>query len=246
MRADRQAPWRLVIHESLPSTSEFCRRLAMEGEPEGLAALALRQTQGRGSRGRAWDSPLGNLYLSVLLRPAELARDAGQWSLLAGVALAEALQPLLPGAAELRLKWPNDALLGGAKLAGTLVDSAATADGRLDWVVIGIGVNLAVAPEVPDRETACVAQVASPPDPQSFATRLLDQLAAWRGRREREGFGSVRTAWLRHAGPLGAPTSLRVGERRIVGAFAGLDAEGGLLLDTGTGVQAFCTGEVVA
>ena len=95
----RPPGWRLQTHEVLASTSDFCRERAAAGEPEGFAALARRQTQGRGSRGREWESPVGNLFLSVLLRPAERARDAGQWSLLAGVALAEALAAHLPATA---------------------------------------------------------------------------------------------------------------------------------------------------
>jgi BirA family transcriptional regulator, biotin operon repressor / biotin---[acetyl-CoA-carboxylase] ligase len=129
----RQDFWRLRVHEVLPSTSDLCRSLAADGEPAGLAVLARRQTRGRGSRGRDWESPPGNLFLSVLLRPAGRARDAAQWSLLAGVALGEAFAAYLPDASMLRLKWPNDVLVGGKKIAGILVDSSADAAGMVGW-----------------------------------------------------------------------------------------------------------------
>lgn len=235
--------WRLQVYEALGSTSDLCRTLAIAGEPGPLAILARRQTQGRGTRGREWVSPAGNLFLSVLLRSREQARDVGQWSLLAGVALAEALLPLLPDRAALRLKWPNDVLLAGAKLAGILVESSAKPDSTLDWLVIGIGVNLATAPELPDRRTAAVAQVATPPAAEDMARLVLARLSHWRRVRLLEGFAPVRAAWLGHAPALGTQLTLRLGNRSVGGSFAGLGQDGSLLLATGGRVHAFAAGE---
>jgi BirA family biotin operon repressor/biotin-[acetyl-CoA-carboxylase] ligase len=186
--------WRLAVHDSLPSTSDLCRALARDGEPDGLAVLARRQTAGRGSNGRCWVSPAGNMYLSALLRPPGPAREAGQWSLLAGIALAEAAAALLPADAPLALKWPNDLLLGGAKLAGILIDSSA-AQGGLDWLVIGIGVNLASAPSLADRATTCLADHTLAPTPESMAAAVLARLAHWRAVHDAEGFAPIRAAW---------------------------------------------------
>jgi BirA family biotin operon repressor/biotin-[acetyl-CoA-carboxylase] ligase len=241
----RQRAWRLDIHETLPSTSDRCRARAAEGEPEGLAVLARRQTQGRGSRGRDWQSPAGNLSLSVLLRPRERARDAAQWSLLAGVALAEALADHLPDPAAPRLKWPNDVLLGGRKLAGILVDSSADADGMVEWLVIGLGVNLAVAPDVPGRAVACLADVAAPPSPERFAEALLARLDHWRHVRVTAGFAPIRAAWLARAPALGSGVTLRRGEELLGGNFAGLGEDGSLLLARDGSVRAFAAGEVL-
>ena len=236
--------WRLQVYEALGSTSDLCRTLAIAGEPGPLAILARRQTQGRGTQGRQWVSPPGNLFLSALLRSPEQARDVGQWSLLAGVALAEALLPLLPDPAALRLKWPNDLLLDGAKLAGILVESSATACGALDWLVVGMGVNLATAPDLPDRPTAALAQVATPPPVESMARLVLGRLSHWRHIRLLEGFAPIRAAWLRHAPPIGAPLTLRSGGRAVGGSFAGLGRDGSLLLATGGRVHAFAAGEL--
>lgn len=245
MSTPRQDFWRLEFFDVLASTSDQCRCRAAAGEPEGLAVVARAQSAGRGSRGRGWASPAGNLFLSALLRPGERARDAAQWSLLAGVALAEALAPYVPDSVALRLKWPNDVLLAGKKLAGILVDSGAGADGELDWLVIGIGVNLAVAPEVPWRGVACLADVAVPPAPEAFAPALLARMDHWREIRRREGFAPVRAGWLAHASAPGSRVTLRRGDALLAGDFAGLGDDGALLLETGGRVRAFATGEVL-
>jgi BirA family biotin operon repressor/biotin-[acetyl-CoA-carboxylase] ligase len=191
------------VEEEVPSTSDLLLRLAAAGEPEGLALLARRQTAGRGRDGRGWTSPAGNLSLSLLLRPDAPARDAPHWALLAAVALAEALAPSLPNPAALRLKWPNDLLLHGAKLAGVLVESAATRDGRIEWLVVGLGANLAVAPAVPGRATACLADHAPPPAPEHVAIRILHAVAHWRARLAHDGLAPLVEAWTRRGPPPG-------------------------------------------
>jgi len=239
--------WRLESHESLPSTSDVCRLKALaEAAPDGLAVLAQQQTAGRGTNGRTWQSPSGNLHLSVLLRPVEPVRTAAQWSLLAAVALADALAAYLPEAPGLSLKWPNDVLWHGRKLAGILTESAARADGMLDYLVIGFGVNLAVAPAVADRATACLAESAAPPDPETFARALLAALASWRGVRARDGFAAVRAAWLARGPATDTELQLRLGSATRAGRFAGLAPDGSLLLATEGGVRAFASGEVLA
>ena len=237
--------WRLHYHESLGSTSVLCTSLAAAGEPEGLAVMALRQTEGRGSRGRQWQSPAGNLYISVLLRPRAPSNEGGSWALLSAVAVADAVATFLPDASQLAVKWPNDVLLDGRKLCGILIDASAKQDGMLDWLVIGCGVNLAHAPDVPGRRTAALAERISPPSPRAMAEILLERLAHWRGIRARDGFGAIRTAWLERAQPMGAPMQLTYNGQLLGGTFAGLADDGSLLLDTGSGVKAFATGEIL-
>ncbi|NBQ77034.1 MAG: biotin--[acetyl-CoA-carboxylase] ligase, partial [Acetobacteraceae bacterium] len=150
--------FRLECHEVLESTSSLVKQRADAGEAEGLAIQALRQSAGRGRQGRGWESPAGNLYISVLLRPDVPLKDAPQWSFVAAVALAETLGGLLPGAAKLSLKWPNDLLLQDAKAAGILVETGIAPSHALDWICIGIGVNIMSKPNLPDRPTACLAE----------------------------------------------------------------------------------------
>lgn len=245
------AAWRLVVEESLPSTSSALIGRAEAGEPEGMALLARRQTAGRGRDGRVWDSPPGNLHLSVLLRPSGPARDALQWPLLAGVALAEAAAALEePGQpSPLRLKWPNDLLRHGAKVAGILAESAiqpGSAPPRLAWLVLGIGANLATAPSLPDGRPAATLARAEPPE--DFARRLLDRLGHWRAVQAREGFAPVRAAWAALGPACGEAVTVRGSAGRdgqpLTGAFAGLAEDGGLLLDTPQGRRHIIAGEV--
>jgi BirA family biotin operon repressor/biotin-[acetyl-CoA-carboxylase] ligase len=237
------AAWRLQVFEALPSTSDFCIGRAGEGEADGLAVLARAQTQGRGRSGNVWQAPAGNLNLSVLLRPAGDAAEAGRWGLIAAVALADTVAAHLPDPDALQLKWPNDLLFGGAKLSGILAESALHPDGRLDWLVLGFGVNLAAAP-VLDRPTVSLAAAAgSAPAPEAFAAALLERLSAWRRIRLLEGFAPVRAAWLHRAAPPGTAMTLRFGGTMVGGSFAGLSDEGHLLLSAGGRVRAFAAGE---
>lgn len=237
--------FRLHVHEALPSTSDLVIRLAEAGEADGFAALALRQTAGRGTQGRAWQGPSGNMYMSVLLRPSEPLRYAAQWSLLAVVAAADALAPYLPDPTVLSVKWPNDLMLGGAKAAGILTDIAADETGGIAWVVLGIGVNLALAPEVPGRKTACLAELGvAPPSPQDFAADLLTAIGRRRAERTAQGFAPLRAAWLARGPAIGTHLAIRRQGAEITGRFTGLAEDGSLLLDTGGRIQTLTSGEV--
>ncbi len=236
----------LECHEALESTSTTLKQRAEAGEAEGLAILALRQIAGRGRQGRGWDSPAGNLYLSVLLRPAVSLRDAPQWSFVAAVALAETLKPLLPHEARLTLKWPNDLQLHGAKAAGILVETGVAASNTLDWLCIGIGVNIASKPSLPDRATSCLAEfLPDPPAPEILAKALLHNLSHWHETRLAQGFTPIRDAWLLHGPAMGAPVSVKRDGALLEGAFAGLSPEGGLKLAKGSEVQLILAGEII-
>ncbi len=240
------AGWRLQVCPELGSTSDHLAALAASGEPEGLAVLALRQTNARGSRGRGWQSPSGNLSLSVLLRPTHGLAEAGMWPLLAGLALHETAAAELPDPSGLLLKWPNDVLLRGRKLAGILIDSALDPAGGVRWLILGMGANLAVAPAVPGRGTACLAEEGiAPPAPEAFARTLLAALAAWHDTWRREGQGPVHGAWLARAHPVGTALTVTYGQTRLDGRFAGLSEQGYLLLRTPDGLRTLPTGDVL-
>jgi len=238
--------FRLRIHEALPSTQDPLVRLAQAGEPEGLAVLARRQTAGRGTQGRAWEGPVGNLHLSVLLRPAEPIRFVQHWSLMAAVALADAMAPLLPDPTLLSLKWPNDVMLGGAKGAGILAESAMDEQGSIAWIVLGIGVNLAHAPQLPGRVTASLAGCGgTPPAPEDFAQSLLAAIDARRRQRAAEGFPAIRDAWLARGPKPGSALAIRRQGAEIAGQFAGLAEDGGLNLAIDGRVRTLVAGESV-
>jgi BirA family biotin operon repressor/biotin-[acetyl-CoA-carboxylase] ligase len=215
--------WRLQTHAELASTQDAAMQAAGAGDPGRLAILAYRQTAGRGRSGRAWAAPPGNLNLSVLLRPAGPAADAGRFALLSGLALHHALAPYTAG---LMLKWPNDLLLHGAKLGGILIDSQVGPHGALDWLVIGFGANLATAPHVPGRNTACLP---SPADPSQVAAQLLAALDAHAGM----DMPAIAAAWTARAHKPGTWLDVHTPRNRVSGKFAGLSADGALLLEGG-------------
>lgn len=227
--------WRLQVFDSLDSTNEEVRRQAETGAAEGLAVLAKQQTAGRGRRGRAWESPPGNLFLSLLLRPQLNGRgatpaEAATLSFLTAVALLDALD-LATVPAKLTCKWPNDVLVNGAKAAGILLESRTAPDGALGWVTVGIGVNLAWHPEgMPYPVTSLVAHGVTV-RPEEFAQWLLARYGYWYGRWQAEGFAPVRAAWLARAQGLGQPVIVRLPDGELRGTFVALDDSGALLLE---------------
>ena len=188
--------------------------MAREGAAEGLWLRAERQTGGKGRRGRAWLSPAGNLYASTLVRLRPGDPPAPTLALVAAVALHEAVRPY---AANVRIKWPNDLLVDGAKLAGILLEREG------DAVIAGFGVNLANHPHDLDRPAADLAGQVSP---TAFLAGLAPVFAAWVSRWRGEGLAPVRAAWLAAAHPVGTP--LTSGE--VSGRFDGLDESGALRL----------------
>lgn len=218
------------------STNADLLALARQVE-EGFWLRAERQTAGRGRQGRAWVSPPGNFYGSTLvrLRPSDPA--APGLALVAGVALFEAVAGILRTTSSgerlenaLQLKWPNDLLLGGAKLAGILLERAG------DAVVVGIGVNLAHHPDDLGRPVTSLADHASAPTPEAFVDTLARRFAHWLVRWRGEGLSAIVAAWEVRAHPLGTPLAAALPDGRgVEGAFAGLDADGALILGLADG-----------
>jgi BirA family biotin operon repressor/biotin-[acetyl-CoA-carboxylase] ligase len=229
--------YRLVFHEQIDSTNEEAKRLAAGGAEAGTLVWAGEQLAGRGRRGRGWVSPLGNLYLSLLLRPACPPAQACQLNFVAAVALAEAVSALLPAGAEVALKWPNDVLVRGAKVSGILLEASAALDRSIDWLVTGAGVNVVSCPtDTPypatslQREgaTAGAADVL-----RTFAESFLALYETWRA----QGFPPVRARWLASARGLGEPIEVRLERETLRGRFSNLDESGALMLDTTDGTR---------
>jgi len=216
-----------------PSTNAHALALAHGGAVSPLWVWAGRQTKGRGRLGRDWDSPEGNLYASLLLRLDCRGEAIKGLPLLGGIAARDAVAAMageLPLTARLKLKWPNDILLDGAKLGGVLIETLMM-DAGAQAVVIGTGLNLASAPEALGRPATCLAEHGLQPTPGAALSRLADAtarwLAVWSGG---AGFAQVRSAWLRHAAPVGAPISVTLSGETLEGRFGGLDETGALRL----------------
>ena len=220
----------LVALDEVGSTNDEAKERAAAGAPDGTVVWARRQRAGRGRRGRAWVSPPGNLYLSAVLRPACEAKHIAQLSFVAALATRDLVEGLLPG--RTRCKWPNDILVNGGKVAGVLLESALGPGRRVDWVVLGIGVNLVSHPGLggPVPSTSLVDAGAPPLSPENALSALLAAFARRRQAWEGQGFAAARRAWLACAHGVGSPVTVLSGGRRLVGVFRGLDANGALVL----------------
>ncbi|MGE5475041.1 MAG: biotin--[acetyl-CoA-carboxylase] ligase [Bacteroidales bacterium] len=222
------APFSLIRLDSVGSTNDEARRLALSGAAADLLVVsAIHQSAGRGRRGRPWVSPAGNLHCSTLIRLDGNLGTAAQLGFAAAVALVDAFQTLVP-AASFTCKWPNDVLAGGRKCCGMLLEPV----GR-DWLVVGIGVDVVAAPP-PGELVYPVTALAE----LGFGGSDLDVLAAFAGafgplvgEWRRDGFAPIREAWLHRAQGVGEPVVVRLEGETLTGLFAGLDAEGALLLD---------------
>jgi BirA family biotin operon repressor/biotin-[acetyl-CoA-carboxylase] ligase len=205
--------WRHLVEAA--STQDTAILAAQSGERGPLAVIAERQTQGRGSRGRAWAGAEGNLFLSLLIRP-ENRFPPGLYALQAGVTLHDALIPYATG---LMLKWPNDVLLNGAKLGGVLIDAAPDQN----WLVIGIGANLRHAPDIAGRRTAALPPPA--PTPLAVAESITRHLNLFATAEE------ITASWLARAHKPGTFLDITLPNGHIQGRFAGIDATGALQLE---------------
>lgn len=224
--------------DEIDSTNEQVRRMAAIGQTGPVWISAARQTAGRGRRGRGWETLSGNLAATLLLCPAREQRQWPQLSFAAAIATAEMCVHFAPAAA-IQLKWPNDVLAGGGKLAGLLLEGAGGA------LAVGIGVNLAHHPEgMPYPATSLAALGVPPPSPDEALTLLAARFAHWYDIWVAQGFAPLRSAWLARAGGIGGPVLARLAHEERTGLFEGIDADGALLLNSQGRIQAITAGEV--
>jgi BirA family transcriptional regulator, biotin operon repressor / biotin---[acetyl-CoA-carboxylase] ligase len=236
--------YRLLWFERIDSTNDEARRQAEAAAPEGTLVWAGMQDKGRGRRGREWVSPPGNLYFSLVLRPCCAAGDAAQLGFVASLAVAEACASFLPDGAMPRLKWPNDVLVGGRKVAGILLESVADATGAVAFLVLGIGVNLAAHPDGLERPATSLAAQGAAVTPAALLAPLAVRFLAWYEIWRTTGFAAVQKAWLASADGLGAPIRVRLASAELTGRFAGLDEGGMLLLDGAGGRRKIAAAEI--
>jgi BirA family transcriptional regulator, biotin operon repressor / biotin---[acetyl-CoA-carboxylase] ligase len=225
-------------HERLDSTNDEARRLAAAGAPHGTVVHADEQGAGRGRFGRTWFSPPGNLYLSVLLRlDLPLAR-VPELSFVTAITVADAVDALLPKQSRATLKWPNDVLVNDGKIAGILVE---TADGAQ---ILGVGLNVLESPRNPPYKTSTLVGsggIATVDGARDILLASLEKrLEAW----TEHGFAPIRAEWLLRAHPIGTALRASIGGLTEEGLFAGLDADGAMLLDTPDGRKRIVSADV--
>tara|TARA_B100000378_G_scaffold239419_1_gene207260 strand:- start:2968 stop:3738 length:771 start_codon:yes stop_codon:yes gene_type:complete len=209
--------------------------------------MARRQEAGRGRRGRAWTDPPGNFAATLLIRPQGGPADAARLSFVAALAVHDALMTLCGPQLNLALKWPNDLLLNGGKLSGILLESAGSGR-QVTALAIGIGVNLACAPEIAADQSIRPVSLKGETGLAVTPDELLDALAIAFDHRQRQmrdhSFGPIRAAWLARAARLGETITARTGGTETTGVFEGIDETGALILSTPRGRKAIPAADI--
>lgn len=233
--------WRVQVLGTTPSTQDVARGLAETGEPEGLVIQSLQQTKGRGRHGNDWVSPMGNLYCSVLLRPSCRADKAAQIAFVVALALSAAMGDVVEEGHTKTLKWPNDILIDGRKISGILLETKLDNHGRVDYLIIGTGVNIFAPPEGAEgldrikKERLAV---------NTFRDLYLQKLQAHYKEWQDKGFAPVREAWLKQAHGLGETMTIRLPEASFAGTFDGIDDNGALIASVNGETRIFTAGDV--
>lgn len=230
---------KIVCVEETDSTNQLAFRAAEEGAEDGTVVLADFQTGGKGRLGRRWESPPGvNVYCSVILRPPILPLNAPQLTFLSAVVVARTIEEstsLSP-----RIKWPNDILINGRKVAGLLNEMSAETD-TIHWLVLGIGVNINMSREqFPDDlrypATSLLLENGSPVSRVTFTRSLISLLDALYDVFIINGFDPIREEWLARSTIQGKKVRVATGERDVEGTVTGIDPDGALILSLSDGV----------
>nr|WP_221212335.1 biotin--[acetyl-CoA-carboxylase] ligase [Brevundimonas lenta] len=222
-----------MLLDHTDSTNAEARRRAEAGETGPLWIAARRQTAGRGRRGRAWESDTGNLFATLLTTTRKPPAEAAQVTFIAALAVADLLDAYAPPSL-VTIKWPNDVMLAGQKASGILVESGAHAMGGL-WLAVGVGVNLAHAPEGTERPATALAHhlagdFAAPPSVDVAARTLSEAFAVWMVRWESLGFQPILDAWQARTPGLDGPAVARLGHETVEGRAEGVAPDGALRL----------------
>jgi BirA family biotin operon repressor/biotin-[acetyl-CoA-carboxylase] ligase len=229
------APAPVLAFDSLDSTNAEARRRVQTGETGPLWITAAEQSAGRGRRGRSWSTQTGNLAATHLITTHKPPAEAAQVSFVAALAVADLVGAYV-GPDRVRLKWPNDVLVGGLKVAGILIESGpAGLDGL--WLAVGIGVNLGSAPSDTERPAGALADFMdrAPPTPSEAVATLAEAFTRWFARWDQEGFEAIRSAWTARAEGLGRPCQARLEGETIDGVAEGLAPDGALQLRLASG-----------
>lgn len=223
----------ILLLDQTDSTNADARRRAEAGETGPLWIVARRQSEGRGRRGRQWESQDGNLFSTLLQLTRKSPAEAAQVTFVAALAIADLLDAYARPSL-VTIKWPNDVMLAGDKAAGVLVESGAHASGGL-WLAVGIGVNLAHAPEGTERPATALVHhlrgdMTAPPTVEAAAAVLAEAFAVWMTRWETLGFPPILDAWRARTPGLDGPAVARLGRETVEGRAEGVAPDGALKL----------------
>lgn len=223
------------------STNAEARRRAQSGQRGPVWLHADTQTAGVGRSGRNWHSPTGNLFATLLMPLAGDLSDAALMSFVACLAVADTLDTYV-APDRVTLKWPNDALLDGKKVAGVLLEAGGEEGAR--WLAVGIGINLAHKPTEARWPPIALSDVTRAPTPDQALATLAAAFEIWQSRFESSGFAPIRTAWLSRAARLGKRIEARLTNATHSGLFKGIDADGALLLAADDGDKRIAAADI--
>ncbi|MBT3396354.1 MAG: biotin--[acetyl-CoA-carboxylase] ligase [Alphaproteobacteria bacterium] len=234
----------LIRLSIVDSTNAEALRLAQMNAPANTLIWGEQQTHGRGRRGRTWDSPFGNLYCSLLTYPTKPADQLAQLAFVAALALSDGIAAVAPDIS-VEIKWPNDLLVGGRKIAGVLLEGNVAENSKRRSLVIGMGVNVSSHPEnqgaIPATSLAREGANVSVNDLLVAATHGLER---WIGIWEAEGFAPIRTEWMNRAIGIGEKVEVRMAEKTVAGIFRHVDDMGALVISTVGGDHTVNAGDV--
>lgn len=235
----------VISFEDIPSTNNEAKKAAADGAYEGTVIVTESQSTGKGRLDRSFFCPRGGLWFSVLLRPQFLPQDAPKCTLLAAVAVAEAMQEL---GLEAGIKWPNDIYCRGRKLTGILTEMSAEMD-KINYLVIGIGVNANIPPEsfpdaIRDKAGSISGMLGHNIDRAAFLQRILHYMEELYIDVLQHGFSSMLNEWRRHSITLGQDINVLGVQESFAGKAVDIDADGALLVETPDGMKRVLAGDV--
>lgn len=228
----------IIELDEIDSTNDELRRMAEKGAKHFTIVSAQKQTRGKGRHSRTWESPKGNLYLSILIKNSKFD-VAYQLSFVAGLAVLDTIQTFIP-VHEAKLKWPNDVLVNDKKIAGILLESSSSQSGIMDYLIIGFGINVKDSPDYATNMKALGFK-------QPFGNvkrHLIDKFEKYYTLWLDDGFGRIGELWLRNAAYLGEKIRVNLPEKEVEGIFRGLTPKGELILETKDGERLISSGEV--
>ncbi|CAI3922505.1 MULTISPECIES: biotin--[acetyl-CoA-carboxylase] ligase [Commensalibacter] len=244
---DSSIIWQVEHYHTLPSTNDYCIEQAKLRKKLNLAVLTDFQTAPRGSRGRGWVEPTGNLALSFLYWPSFSIEQVSWVPFIASLALYDAVDELCGSSADLYIKWPNDLVYQNKKIAGILIESYVQYPDILEWLVFGFGLNIHSAPVIEGKELGCLKDFFNKDLPQAteVSEKVREYLTYWiicliKGKQ-----AFIRESWLQRSLPLDTSLIVNQGNNSYKGKYKGIDNRGFLLLQTQTAIESFSAGELL-
>lgn len=238
---------RVFAYKSIGSTNDSAKRLAESDSPEGTMVIAEKQTKGRGRLGRSWHSPQNKgLYFSLILRPRLAVEKMSALSLVAALSISRVIENLTE--LEPRIKWPNDCLVGGKKVAGILIDISAEL-GRISYAVLGVGLNINMtardfSTEIRKKATSLAIETGKKLDRNEFLREFLLEFEKSYRKFCRYGLSSVASELVKRSSVIGREIEFKLDGKKFTGIALGYDEVGGLRVKTKDGVKVLTAGEV--